>query len=235
MDKVSLRSRIRARRRAAACPAAVQSGDSADTLSANTVGVSLTKNTLDWLATLSGNHPGMVVCAYISTGYEPPTQELLRACTAAGYIVHVPVCEPDFQLSWVRWHSAVELVRSAWAPVMEPLGARIPFEALVAGTGAASSHNQLRAIIVPALAVDAEGTRLGQGGGYYDRFLAGVSGVPLAAVIYDDEYLPAGALPYDSLDMPVHYALSPSAWIPLGAAHHSTVDHSKDPIGGANG
>lgn len=216
MDKVALRSLIRARRRAAASPVAAQSGDSSAAVSANTTGANLTKNTLDWLGTLSESHPGMVVCAYISTGYEPSTQELLRACTAAGYSVYVPVCEPDFQLSWVLWHPNVELVRSTLAPVMEPQGPRIPFADLASVVGAPSADGQVRAIVVPALAVDTDGIRLGQGGGYYDRFLAGISGVPLAAIIYDDECLPAGTLPHDSLDMPVNYALTPSAWIRLG-------------------
>ncbi|MHA7177989.1 5-formyltetrahydrofolate cyclo-ligase [Arthrobacter sp. Sr24] len=216
MDKVALRTLIRARRRATAGADAAQSGGSADAMSVNTTEANLTKNTLDWLTTLSGGHPGMVVCAYISTGYEPPTQEILRACTAAGYSIYIPVCEPDFRLSWVRWHPDVQLIRSELAPVMEPIGPRISFEVLSVGAGGSSSNDQVRAIIVPALAVDTAGIRLGQGGGYYDRFLAGVSGVPLAAVIYDDECLPAGTLPYDSLDMPVDYALTPSAWIPLG-------------------
>lgn len=220
MDKVALRSLIRARRRVSAGPDGAQPGGSTDAVGANATEANLTKNTLDWLTTLSASHPGTAVCAYISTGYEPPTQEILRACTAAGYSIYVPVCEPDFRLSWVRWHPEVPLIRSTLAPVMEPMGPRIPFELLSAEAGAASSHDQVRAIIVPALAVDTAGIRLGQGGGYYDRFLAGVSGVPLAAVIYDDECLPVGTLPYDKLDMPVNYALTPTAWIPLGAEPH---------------
>ena len=43
-------------------------------------------------------------------------------------------------------------------------------------------------VLVPALAVDAAGRRLGRGGGSYDRALARVGPlVPLIALIYDDE------------------------------------------------
>lgn len=223
-SKVSLRARLRARRRAG-----TNSAVGPETVGSD--GAHLARVTLEWLAALNGSHPGMIVLAYISTAHEPPTAELLRACTAAGYKVHVPVCEPDFQLSWVRWDPQSELVRSTLAPVMEPCGPRASYEELAgdssvapssaAPSGAPASARagaQVLAIIVPALAVDATGARLGQGGGYYDRFLARSPGVPLAAVIYDNEFLPAGDLPHNSLDMPVNYALTPSAWIPLGRA-----------------
>jgi 5-formyltetrahydrofolate cyclo-ligase len=53
-------------------------------------------------------------------------------------------------------------------------------------------------VIVPALAVDRDGRRLGRGGGSYDRALARVgAAVPTVALIYDDELLdevPAGPL-----------------------------------------
>jgi 5-formyltetrahydrofolate cyclo-ligase len=45
-------------------------------------------------------------------------------------------------------------------------------------------------VLVPALAVDARGNRLGRGGGSYDRALARVGGqVPTIALLYDAELL----------------------------------------------
>ena len=140
------------------------------------------------------------VCAYISMGNEPPTGQLLDALAAAGHIVYVPVCEPNFQLTWTRWSPGAQMAPSLLAPVMEPMGVRLPFAQLGA----------VRAIFVPALAVDASGVRLGQGGGYYDRFLANVTAVPLAAVIYAHEFLSAGSLPRAPLDVPVAYAITPA-------------------------
>ncbi|ALO66085.1 hypothetical protein AS189_05720 [Arthrobacter alpinus] len=230
MDKAALRAHIRARRRAGASLASTAGTVDLD-------GAKLSKITLEWLAMLHDGHPGGVVCAYLSTGHEPPTHSLLIACTEAGYTVYVPVCEPNFQLSWVQWHQDAELVRSSLAPVMEPRGPRLPFESLTAATGAASSESgsaasestgsgsaasAIRAVIVPALAVDTAGVRLGQGGGYYDRFLPRAAKMPLAAVVYDEECVPAGSLPHNTLDMPVGYALTPSAWIRLGAGKEAT-------------
>jgi len=159
---------------------------------------------LAWAGQLSAAASAPVLCCYLSVGHEPDTGPLLSALVSAGYRVVVPVCEPDFQLSWVAWSEGVELVRSSLAPVLEPVGERFPFTAL--GTVAG--------ILLPALAVDAGGVRLGQGGGYYDRFLAQIASatgaaVPTAAVVYAGEVFASGTLPHDALDRAVDYVLTP--------------------------
>ena len=67
------------------------------------------------------------------------------------------------------------------------VGSRLPASAL--GTA--------DVVVVPALAVGRDGTRLGRGGGYYDRALAHARpDAVLVAVLFDDELLdgvPAGA------------------------------------------
>jgi 5-formyltetrahydrofolate cyclo-ligase len=64
---------------------------------------------------------------------------------------------------------------------------------------------------VPALAVSRSGVRLGRGGGSYDRALARVPpGMPIIAMIYDDELV--DELPHDDWDVPVTGAVTPSGW-----------------------
>ena len=66
------------------------------------------------------------------------------------------------------------------------------------------------AVLVPALAVDAAGRRLGRGGGSYDRALARVGPlVPLIALIYDDELVEQ--VPAEGHDVPVRATASPRA------------------------
>jgi 5-formyltetrahydrofolate cyclo-ligase len=79
--------------------------------------------------------------------------------------------------------------------VDEPVGPRRPFEEVPA----------VCLILVPALAVDRSGQRLGQGGGYYDRFLAqhpadSPGAPPRLGVVYRSELLPAGAIPAEPFD-----------------------------------
>jgi 5-formyltetrahydrofolate cyclo-ligase len=66
-----------------------------------------------------------------------------------------------------------------------------------------------RLVLAPALAVDRTGTRLGQGGGWYDRALAfAAPGALILAVCFDWEVWPADALPREPHDRPVDGVLS---------------------------
>ncbi|MDX6562622.1 MAG: 5-formyltetrahydrofolate cyclo-ligase, partial [Gaiellales bacterium] len=62
-------------------------------------------------------------------------------------------------------------------------------------------------VLAPALAVDGEGRRLGQGGGSYDRALTRTS-APVLAVVFDDEVV--DAVPAELHDRPVTGVLTPS-------------------------
>ncbi|MGO2540047.1 MAG: 5-formyltetrahydrofolate cyclo-ligase [Specibacter sp.] len=217
LEKAAWRATLRARRQ--------EARTAASTAAWAALGEDLSRAGLGWLDSLAssaggggsgpgaGGRPGTaggagpVVCAYISTGAEPPTGALLEALADAGYAVHVPVCEPGQQLSWTPWHPGVELLRSRLAPVMEPSGPRFTFDGL----------DSVRAILVPALAADGSGVRLGQGGGYYDRFLAGTASVPVAAVVLEHEALAAGLLPHDALDVPVDCVITPAGHLLVGA------------------
>ncbi len=74
-------------------------------------------------------------------------------------------------------------------------------------------------VLIAALAVDAAGTRVGQGGGWYDRALVHARpGVPIVAAIFDDEWSdrPLPRLPHDR---PVDAVVSPGGFRLLGANH----------------
>lgn len=214
LSKAAWRARLRGRRA------------EAEEASRQQTGQKVARVGLDWLAALSAakepelsadkepDDGGPSVCAYISMGSEPATGALLAVLHASGYAVHVPVCEPGFRLAWVPWFPGVDMVKSRFAPVMEPVGERRSFTQLV----------PVLAVLVPALAVDRSGTRMGQGGGYYDRFLAGLgtppagpnASVPVAAVVHEYEVLEAGELPREVYDLPVAFALTPGGLQHLG-------------------
>ena len=66
-------------------------------------------------------------------------------------------------------------------------------------------------ILVAALAVDEGGSRLGQGGGWYDRALPGARpGVPVVAAVFEDEVFPARARPREPHDHGVDAAVTPA-------------------------
>jgi 5-formyltetrahydrofolate cyclo-ligase len=128
------------------------------------------------------------VAAYISVGTEPDTRGLVYALWKRGTYVLLPLLLEDNDLDWACYEGPDSLAAG-------PRGLLQPTEP-PRGPAAVSSADL---VIVPALAVDRGGRRLGRGGGSYDRALARVgAAVPTIALIYDGELLdevPAG--PHD--------------------------------------
>lgn len=156
-----------------------------------------------WAEAVGGGRQ-TTVCAYLSVAAEPPTLPLIQALHAAGHRVLLPVCEAERELTWVDWRPGVEFERSTYAPLLEPVGTRHP-------TAVAA---EAALLFLPATAVDRAGNRLGQGGGYYDVFQSHLAAagrdIPRAAVVFDDELLPAGSIPAEPFDRPVPTVLTPS-------------------------
>lgn len=135
------------------------------------------------------------VLAFLPFGSEPPLMAALEALHREGHRILVPRCLPERRMEWTEWLPGAPMARSAFVPVMEPVGPAVdpPADAPV---------------LVPALAVGCDGTRLGQGGGYYDGFLASRPASALhIAVVYDDE-LGLSAVPRDPWDASLDWALT---------------------------
>jgi 5-formyltetrahydrofolate cyclo-ligase len=120
------------------------------------------------------------VAAYYSVGSEPDTHGLLFALWKRGSYVVLPILLPGGDLDWASYEGP-ESLRPGPRGLTEP--AEPP-----RGVSAISSADL---VLVPALAVDHAGMRLGRGGGSYDRALARVgTQVPTVALLYDSEFVP---------------------------------------------
>jgi 5-formyltetrahydrofolate cyclo-ligase len=154
----------------------------------------------------------VTIAAYLASPDEPDVADIRAAVRAAGGRVLLPIPQPGRALAWAADDDRhVEVTRLR---VLAPAGP-------VLGVGAACLAAQgVGLVLVPALAVDASGTRLGQGGGYYDMLLHALVGSDYAprilAVVHDDEVLPPGAIPRDAHDVPVPAALTPTGVRLLG-------------------
>ena len=143
-------------------------------------------------------HACTTVAAYLSIGTEPPTQHLLQTLLLRGVRVLTPVLRPDHDLDWTEYDETRRPVMTSRG-LREPAGERLGVDA-VATVGA---------VIVPALAVDECGMRLGRGGGSYDRALARVPPrTPTSALLSDGEVVPD--VPAEPHDRPVDIAVTPS-------------------------
>ena len=103
------------------------------------------------------------VAAYVSVGREPGTGALLDLLVAAGKRVVLPVLLGDLDLDWAAYRGADDLVR-AGRGLLQPSGPLLGLEAVATAD----------AVLVPGMAVDRTGLRMGRGGGSYDRALGRV-------------------------------------------------------------
>jgi len=154
--------------------------------------------------------PVATVCGYVPVGTEPGSLEVLDTLRAAGRRVLVPVVVGGCALDWAEYHGPESLAaqgqRSALG-LREPLGPRL-------GPAAIASAAM---VLVPALAVDHRGVRLGRGGGHYDRSLPlAAKHAAFVAIVRDIELVER--LPAEPHDVLMTAALTPQrGMIPLAA------------------
>jgi 5-formyltetrahydrofolate cyclo-ligase len=157
----------------------------------------------DHLLALPEVRRAATVASYVSVGSEPGTGLLLEALHAAGKRVIVPVVLPDLDLDWAV-HPGSEAGLATRRGLLEPEGPRLGVDAIATAD----------VVLVPGLAVDTAGYRMGKGGGCYDRALARVPvGTPTIVLLYDDEV--GLDVPVEPHDRPVLAAASGRGITPL--------------------
>lgn len=147
----------------------------------------------DWVSLCAGQ----LVACFVSMATEPPTALLRAKLSALGKDVVLPIMKPGNKLSWGFDGAGLELNSYG---IQEPLAAEIDI-------------SQASSIIIPALRVGLDGSRLGRGAGYYDRALTSVptnkTGGPLRiCLVFDDEV--DDSVPSESHDAPIDVIVTPT-------------------------
>ena len=150
------------------------------------------------------------VCAYWPVGSEPGSPELLDRLAELCDTVLIPVTVigPAGEHTPLRWgeYQPGNLVEGTFG-LREPAGPSHAPETIA----------QADVVLVPALAVDRRGVRLGRGGGFYDRSLRLCRpDTRLVAVVRDDEVV--DELPGEAHDVPMTHALTPAGLITLSSS-----------------
>jgi len=116
------------------------------------------------------------VAAYVSVSSEPGTGPLLDRLRESGKRVILPLLQADNDLDWAAYEGAQGL-HTARRGLLEPAGRPLGHDALATAD----------VVLVPGLAVGRDGTRLGRGGGSYDRALARVPAGTFVCVLLNSE------------------------------------------------
>lgn len=169
------------------------------------------------LAALAG---GSTAGAYAPLPGEPDVGPLRRWLAGRGVRVLLPTV---IQLPGASGAAEPGL---AWAP---DDGILVPGAPTASGARideppgpATTDPGRLDIVLLPALAVDRDGWRLGQGGGYFDRTIERLGwgatagdgegvGPLLVVVVHDDEVL--DTVPHEPHERPVHAVLTPTRWL----------------------
>ncbi|MFE0370057.1 5-formyltetrahydrofolate cyclo-ligase [Streptomyces tendae] len=154
------------------------------------------------LPEVAGAH---AVAAYVSVGAEPGTLALLDALRARGVRVLLPALLPDNDLDWGEYTGEGSLARvrhGGRMELLEPAGERLGPDAVT----------RADVVLLPGVAVDGRGLRLGRGGGSYDRVLARLAAAgarpALLVLLYDPEVV--ARVPAEPHDRPVDAVVTPS-------------------------
>jgi 5-formyltetrahydrofolate cyclo-ligase len=135
-----------------------------------------------------------MIAGYVPLGTEPGGADLPEVL---GDRLILPVLRPDNDLDWARYQGP-DTLRPGLRGLLEPIGPRLGVDAVTEAT----------LLIVPALAVDISGIRMGRGGGSYDRVLARAGQAYAVALLHDGELLPT--VPAEPHDRRVHAAITPA-------------------------
>lgn len=145
---------------------------------------------------------GSTVCAYVPVGAEPGSIEMLDVLLGRAGRVLLPVARTSaddvgLPLRWGEYRSD-GLAQGRWG-LLEPVEPWLPPSALA----------EADVVLVPALAVDRHGVRLGRGRGFYDRSLAFRNPhAQLIAMVRDEELL--DELPSEPHDVPMTHVITPN-------------------------
>ncbi len=153
---------------------------------------------LEELSTFVELRKGQVWMFYVSLLEEVDTLPLLKAALEAGCTVTVPFVDKNSNslLSVPIGNPETDLERGNYG-ILEPKKELV----------VRFDIHQLEVVLVPGIAFDREGRRLGRGKGYYDRFLKSLPAkVKTIGLAYDFQFFER--IPANHLDMPVQKVIT---------------------------
>lgn len=175
MDKQQLRKYIREKKRAMT-PEEIQDRS---------------RRLAELLAASEAYRAAKSIYGYLPYNQEVRTTPMLEQALRDGKRVAVPkVYGEEMRFLWME---DLSLVEKGYAGIPEPIA------------DGPIAQDETALVLMPGLAFDPQGHRIGYGGGFYDKFLASEPGHPTIALCYEFQMLPS--LDTEEHDIPVDWVL----------------------------
>lgn len=175
MDKTALRAEIRARKRA-------MTSEEIERRSERLAGL---------FAASEAYRNATTIYGYMPYNQEVRTVPMLERALCDGKRVAVPKCYGD-EMRFIYMED-LSRVEKGYAGIPEPI------------EDEPVAEDETALVLMPGLAFDAQGHRIGYGGGFYDKFLAREPNHPTIALCYDFQMRPK--LETEQFDIPVDTVL----------------------------
>ncbi|MBN2704220.1 MAG: 5-formyltetrahydrofolate cyclo-ligase [Pontiellaceae bacterium] len=140
-------------------------------------------------------HNAKTIALYMAIGGEVQLDSLFSKCWDLGKRTCIPAFNAQTKLYQMAEITAETVFKTGKYGIKEPENAHC------------ISMHEIDLILVPGVAFSTDGKRLGRGGGYYDRLLAGYQGTTVGVAL--DEQIVAD-IPCEAHDLPVDYVITPS-------------------------
>lgn len=149
------------------------------------------------------------IFVFVSVGEEVNTYPIIEAALEAGKKVFIPYLpKGSKEMLAVPLGSLSSLVPGAY-------GIPTSKEAQESPDAHALVPRHIDLCLTPGLLFDTQGYRIGYGGGYYDRFIAGALSSTCIGLCYAAQ-ISVSPLPHDAWDKPVSYLLSENGLFAAG-------------------
>jgi 5-formyltetrahydrofolate cyclo-ligase len=150
---------------------------------------------LAWCDELAVGRPAPTIALSLPADGEVDVAAAAPVLRDRGWRIHLPVVLEDRRMEFVAWDAGDELAPNRFG-IGEPVGGeRVPV-------------STLDVVVLPCVAVDRRGHRLGFGAGYYDRALAEVRGDRPQRVGAVFEVQVLEEVPSRPWDVPLHWVIS---------------------------
>lgn len=137
------------------------------------------------------------IMVYLDFKHEVKTDFIINYCLEHGKKVYIPICIPETHELCISRITNLKELKSGHFGIREPMTEYIRL----------SDSNLIDLVLVPGVAFDSAGNRIGFGAGYYDRFMKRLNpGAVKAALAYSFQVV--DSVPSDEYDIPADYIVT---------------------------